>query len=60
MNNELKLLNKNLTDAKQDLEVARMAFHESNSDAAYDSVRACQKEIARIQGLIVDYLLITK
>jgi hypothetical protein len=60
MNNELKLLNKNLTDAKSDLENARVAFNTTDSDVAYDSMMACHKEISRIQGLIIDYLLTNK
>ena len=60
MNNELKLLNKNLTDAKSDLEVARMAFNDSDSDDAFLATQECHKEVVRIQDLIIDYLLTSK
>lgn len=60
MNNELALLNKNLTDAKKDLQVAREAFQNDNSDAAFDSVQACYAEIGRLQDSIIKYLMNNK
>lgn len=60
MNNELKLLNKNLTHAKLDLENARVAFNTTDSDVAYDAVLLCQKDVTKMQQEILDYLLTNK